>query len=187
MAAGWRQNTEGGERGDMVRELAEARAQTEALKERLLLAYADMENLRERSRREVESAKLFAVQGFAKGLADVADNLTRAAASVQPAGAAEGAGAEAAAAARDSDKLLQSLLDGVVMVEKQLLQVFEQHGMRRYNPLGDAFDPNLHNAMFELADRGKQAGTIAHVLKVGYTLHGRVVRPADVGVVRPQD
>lgn len=162
-------------------ELLDARRQVDELKERLLLAYADMENLRERSRREVESAKLFAVQGFAKGMADVADNLTRAAESVQPAPGAAAGGA--AAADRDCEKLLTSLLEGVVMVEKQLLQVFESHGMRRFNPLGDQFDPNLHNAMFELEDKDKEPGTVAHVLKVGYSLHGRVVRPADVGVV----
>ncbi|CAI5472783.1 unnamed protein product, partial [Closterium sp. Yama58-4] len=132
--------------------------------------------------------------GFAKGLADVADNLSRAAASVSlpphPASpdSGQGKGGEGAGG-RDPEALLKSLLDGVEMTEKQLLQVFRQHGMERHDPMGQRFDPNLHNAVFELHDPSKEPGTIAHVLKVGYTLHGRVslhARPWRVDVAEEE-
>ncbi|CAI5533274.1 unnamed protein product, partial [Closterium sp. Naga37s-1] len=108
--------------------------------------------------------------GFAKGLADVADNLSRAAASASlpphPAspGSGQGKGGEGGGG-RDPEALLKSLLDGVEMTEKQLMQVFRQHGMERHDPMGQRFDPNLHNAVFELDDPTKEPGTIAHVLK----------------------
>ncbi|GJP51136.1 hypothetical protein CLOM_g10302 [Closterium sp. NIES-68] len=190
-AQGAGQEGEGGGGGEGSAAEEEWRRAAEEARERLLLAYADMENLRQRAKRDVDAARLFAVQGFAKGLADVADNLSRAAASVSlpprsvsPAAAQEEGSGGAGSGGRDPEALLKALLDGVVMTEKQLLQVFQQHGMERHDPLGHAFDPNLHNAVFELDDPSKEPGTIAHVLKVGYTLHGRVVRPADVGVVK---
>ncbi|CAI5972108.1 unnamed protein product [Closterium sp. NIES-64] len=225
MAQGAGQEAEGRVGGEGSAQEEEWRRQAEEARERLLRAYADMENLRQRAQRDVDAARLFAVQvppvqvppvqccvlaaqaGFAKGLADVADNLSRAAASASlpphPASpdSGQGKGGEGGGG-RDPEALLKSLLDGVEMTEKQLMQVpphgpactpplaasseavFRQHGMERHDPMGQRFDPNLHNAVFELEDPTKEPGTIAHVLKVGYTLHGRVVRPADVGVVK---
>lgn len=147
------------------------------LKDLLLRSYAEMENLRQRTWRENDATKKFAVQEFAKSLLDVADNLGRAVHAASPAPSSE-------ANASKAERSFKSLLDGVVMTEKQLLQVLKKHGVERDDPLGKPFDPNLHSAMFEIADPSKESGTIAHVMKVGYTLHDRVIRPAEVGVVK---
>jgi molecular chaperone GrpE len=122
------------------------------------------------------------LQSFAKGLLDVADNLGRAAVAV-PEEFRKSDGPEDPSGAA---KLLISLLLGVEMTEKQLIQVFKANGLERYESLGDPFDPNLHSAVFEVEDLSKTPGTVAIVLKVGYKLHDRVIRPAEVGVVKAQ-
>ncbi|KAK3261426.1 hypothetical protein CYMTET_29666 [Cymbomonas tetramitiformis] len=149
--------------------------------DKVLRTLADMENLRERMNRQSENSRLFAIQGFVKGLLDVSDNLHRAADAV-PADFKEADGSEIPPEKILS--LLKSLHEGVVMTEKQLLQVFKQNQVVRYDPEGDVFDPELHMALFELPDASKEVGTVGAVVKMGYTLNGRVVRPAEVGVVR---
>src|SRR5690606_35263850 len=79
---------------------------------------------------------------------------------------------------------LASLLDGVAANERQLLAAFERHGIRRIEPLDEAFDPNFHQAMFEVPDSGKPAGTVVQLLQVGYVIHDRLLRPALVGVAK---
>lgn len=170
--------------------IAKQEEEIATLKDRLLRTLADMENLRERSARQTENAHKFAVQGFVKDVLDVPDNLERALESVKGA-MYKGAGAEGQIS-EDIDRdqalaLLKSFVEGVEMTDKIMLQVFSRHGIERVMPMGEAFDPNLHNAMFEVPDPTKAAGTVAHVVKAGYTLHGRVVRPAHVGVVKAQD
>lgn len=154
------------------------------LQDKVLRAYAEVENVMARARREAESTRKFALQGFAKGLLDVADNLGRATGTVphsfrqlqstseDPSGAA---------------KLLVSLLQGVEMTEKQLQQVFRLNGLEKFESEGQEFDPNYHSAMFELEDQTKSPGTVAVVTKVGYKLHDRVIRPAEVGVVKAKE
>ena len=71
----------------------------------------------------------------------------------------------------------------MTMTSTMLLKTFEQHGLQRVDPLGEKFDPNLHNALFEVPDPAQEPGTIAHVQNYGYSLHDRVIRPADVGIV----
>ena len=78
---------------------------------------------------------------------------------------------------------LKMLHEGVTMTSTMLLKTFEQHGLQRVDPLGEKFDPNLHNALFEVPDPAQEPGTIAHVQNYGYSLHDRVIRPADVGIV----
>eukprot|EP00245_Coleochaete_scutata_P016529 TRINITY_DN7748_c0_g1_i1.p1 TRINITY_DN7748_c0_g1~~TRINITY_DN7748_c0_g1_i1.p1 ORF type:complete len:315 (+),score=66.43 TRINITY_DN7748_c0_g1_i1:80-1024(+) len=151
------------------------------LKDKLVRTFADMENLRERTQRELDSLKKYANQEFAKDLLEVADYLALAQASVPEAFRKPGGEQPDAAA---TSKLLASLLTGVEMTEKELMRVFKKHGLERFDPTGEPFNPNAHMAQFEVADETKTPGTISMVTKVGYTLHSRVIRPAGVGIVR---
>lgn len=160
--------------------------QSQDLKENLLRTLADMENLRDRTKRQTEEARQFAVQGLVKSLVEVADNLERAAGSVSSTlEMVDKGGAEAEEIDRDRAlSLLRSLRDGVLLTDSILMRILGEQGVKRYDPLGQKFDPNFHNALFEIPDGTKDAGTIAVVVKKGYLLHDRAVRAADVGVVR---
>lgn len=151
--------------------IAELEAETGKLKDQALRALAETENIRRRSEREREDTAKYAISGFAKSLLDAADNLRRAIDAV-PAGAVE------------ADAALKTLVDGVAATERQLLAAFERHGVTRIEPVGETFDPNFHQAMFELPGTGKPAGTIVQVMQPGYVLQGRLLRPAMVGVAR---
>ncbi|EFN57477.1 hypothetical protein CHLNCDRAFT_11196, partial [Chlorella variabilis] len=152
----------------------------EDLKDKLLRTLADMENLRERTARTSAETKQFAVQGLVKNLLEVADNLERAAGSVPPEDVHQDSEID-----RDRAlKLLRSLREGVLMTDTVLMKASRAGwgGVTRYDPLGDKFDPNLHNALFEVPDATKDPGTVAVVVKRGYELNERVVRAAEVGV-----
>lgn len=151
--------------------VAELEAETAKLKDQALRAMAETENIRRRSEREREDTAKYAISGFAKSLLDAADNLRRAIDAV-PGEAVE------------ADAALKTLVDGVAATERQLLAAFERHGVTRIEPVGEAFDPNFHQAMFELPGTGKPAGTIVQVVQPGYVLQGRLLRPAMVGVAR---
>jgi molecular chaperone GrpE len=139
-------------------------------KDRLLRALAETENVRRRAQREREDASKYAVSGFAKDLLSAADNLRRALDSLPEAEA--------------GDERTRNLLAGVAATERELLSVFERHGIRRIDPKGERFDHNFHQAIFE-ADRADQpSGTVVEVLQPGYVLHDRLLRPAMVGVAK---
>lgn len=148
------------------------------MQDKVLRSYAEMENVMDRTRREAENSKKFAVQNFAKSLLDVADNLGRASSVVKDSFSKLDESKESGGAA----PLLKTLLEGVEMTEKQLIEVFRKYGVEKFDPTNEAFDPNKHNAVFNLEDASKPPGTIAVVLKPGYMLYDRVVRPAEVGV-----
>mmetsp|Transcript_4998 Transcript_4998/g.10795 ORF Transcript_4998/g.10795 Transcript_4998/m.10795 type:complete len:318 (+) Transcript_4998:38-991(+) len=154
--------------------------QVEQLTDSLKRSLAEMENVRMRAQREVDSAKKFASQPLVKSLLDVPDNLERAAASVP----AEALREESTMDTAKLRSLLKGLLEGMQATEKIMLGILNKHGVEQYNPINEKFDPNLHNALFEVADPTKEVGTIAVVTKRGYKLHDRVIRPAEVGVVR---
>jgi len=137
-------------------------------KERLLRALAETENTRRRAQREREDASKYAVTGFAKDLLPTADNLRRALDSLP--------------AAEVRDERTRSLLAGVAATERELLSVFERHGLRRIDPQGERFDHNFHQAIFEAERADQPTGTITEVLQPGYVLHDRLLRPAMVGV-----
>jgi molecular chaperone GrpE len=167
-----------GEAGDDGAALAEAQdriaaleAETAKLKDQALRALAETENIRRRSEREREDTAKFAISSFAKSLLDAADNMRRAIDAV-PAEAVE------------QDQALATLMDGVAATERQLLAAFERNGITRIEPVGEVFDPNFHQAMFELPGSGKPAGTIIQVIQPGYVLQGRLLRPAMVGVAK---
>lgn len=148
------------------------------MQDKVLRTYADMENVMDRTKREAENSKKFALQSFAKGLLDVADNLNRASSVVKESFLKIDTSRDASGAV----PLLKTLLEGVEMTEKQLAEVFRKFGVEKYDPTNEQFDPNRHNAVFQVPDASKPSGTIAAVLKAGYMLHDRVLRPAEVGV-----
>lgn len=144
------------------------------LKDQLLRTMAELDNYRKRAEREREEMAKFAVTSFARELLPVADNLRRAIESVPE-------------DHENPEKLLQSLLEGVGITENELLSVFKKHNLEKIEPLGIPFDHHFHQAMFEVEDPDQAPGTVVHVLQVGYTLNGRLLRPALVGVAKPKN
>ncbi|CAN6560591.1 unnamed protein product [Malus baccata var. baccata] len=163
------------EKEDLLKEKHE---EFKKMQDKFLRSYAEIENVMERTKREAENSKKFAIQNFAKSLLDVADNLARASSVVKESFSKLDESKDSGGAF----PLLKTLLEGVEMTEKQLLEVFRKYGVEKYDPTNEAFDPNRHNAVFSLQDASKPPGTVAVVLKAGYMLHERVVRPAEVGV-----
>eukprot|EP00744_Colponema_vietnamica_P002730 GILI01004249.1.p1 GENE.GILI01004249.1~~GILI01004249.1.p1 ORF type:complete len:239 (+),score=60.94 GILI01004249.1:71-787(+) len=151
------------------------------LQDKLLRSLAEAENVRTRTTKEIENSKKYGVQKFASGLLDVADNLTRAAENVPEEIRAENA------IINEEDKYqvsLKNLYDGIVMTHSQLNKSLGQAGISVYNPIGQKFDPNVHEVLFDVEDKTKEPGTIAVVIQTGYMIHERVLRPAKVGTVR---
>jgi len=145
------------------RELAEAR-------DRTLRTLAEMENLRQRTRREVADSKVYGITGFARDVLDIADNLQRTLDAV-PAETRESA-----------DPMLKALIEGVVLTERSLLSALEKNGVKKFDPQGEKFNPNFQQAMYEVPDPSVPAGTVVQVVQAGYTIGERVLRPALVGV-----
>jgi len=139
------------------------------LKDRLLRSLADMENLRRRTDREVADARTYGVTGLARDIVGVADNMRRALEAAGDAGIAV-------------DGPAKALLEGVELTERELLKVLEKHGVKRFDPHGAKFDPNLHQAMFEVPDANVPSGSVVQVVQSGYMIGDRVLRPAMVGV-----
>ena len=140
------------------------------LKDRLLRTLAEMENLRRRTEREVADARTYGVTNFARDILAVADSMERALKALDD-------------EIRDkADAGVKALLDGVEITERELIKVMEKHGVRRIEPQGQKFDPNLHQAMYEIPDATVPAGTVVQIMQPGYTIGERVLRPALVGV-----
>lgn len=140
------------------------------LKDKVLRTLADMENMRRRTEREVAEARAYGVTSFARDMLTVADNLRRALESVP---------AEARASA---DGPLKALVEGIELTERDFLATLGRYGVKKIEPLGQKFDPNLHQAMFEVPDESVPSGTIMQVVQAGYAIGERVLRPALVGV-----
>lgn len=148
------------------------------MKDKVLRSYAEMENVIARTKRESENSKKYAVQNFSKSLLDVADNLARASSVVKESFTKLDTSEDSAGAV----PLLKTLLEGVDMTDKQFGEVFRKFGVEKFDPLNENFDPNRHYAIFQILDPSKPSGTVASVVKVGYMLYDRVLRPAEVGV-----
>lgn len=146
-------------------------AEKAELKDQLLRALAETENIRRRNQREREDTAKFATTNFARDMLAVADNLRRA--------------IEAIPVERThEDHDLRMLYEGVELVERDLLSAFERHGIKRVDPIGQKFDPNLHQAMFEVENADTQPGTVVECMAPGYTIHDRLLRAAMVGVAK---
>jgi molecular chaperone GrpE len=141
------------------------------MKDRLLRTLAEMENLRKRTEREVTDARLYGVASFARDVLSVADNIRRALDAVP---------AEALANAQ----AMKVLVDGVELTERELLKALEKNGVRQFTPQGEKFDPNVHQAMYEVPDPSVPAGSIVQVMQPGYMIGERVLRPALVAVAK---
>ena len=143
--------------------------QVEELNDKLLRALAEAENVRRRAEREKSDAAKYAITNFAREVLGVADNMERAMASVD-------------LEARKKDPALEQLMVGLEMTEREMLSTFERFGIKPIEAMGEKFDHNLHEAMFELDDTSKPAGTVMQVVEAGYLLNDRLLRPAKVGV-----
>lgn len=137
-------------------------------------AVADFRNLQESTKKEVQKAKDFALQKFAKDLLESADNFALALNAVK----------EDTLAGNEDVK---NLHDGVSMTKTVFEKTLARHGIEKIEPLGEQFDPNLHEATFEIPQPDKQPGTVFHVQQPGYTLNARVLRPAKVGLVKDNE
>lgn len=175
-AAGAAEDQATGSATETVEErLAALEAEKEKLRDQALRAMAELENTRRRLEKQKEDASRFAITNFARDLLSVADNLGRALGAV-PAEATHGddPGAQA----------IGALVEGVAATERELLSALEKHGVSRFDPVEQKFDPNFHQAMFEVPDPDRTPGTVVQVIQTGYTLNGRVLRPAMVGVAK---
>lgn len=151
--------------------LAQLRSENAALKDRLLRALAETENVRRRAERDLGDARQYAVTRFARDLLPVADNMERAMASART-------------GAHRGEVLVKALIEGVDLTGKELQRVLEKHGVRKLVPVGEHFDPNFHEALFEVPDAAVPDGTVSQVVESGYAIGTRPLRPAKVGIAR---
>jgi molecular chaperone GrpE len=144
--------------------------ENEDLKDRALRVAAEMENLRRRTARDVHDARSYAIANFARDMLSVSDNLRRALDTISAEAKASG------------DKGFAALIEGVEMTERAMLGTLERHGVKKLAPEGEKFDPNFHQAMFEVPNSEVPANTVVQVVQPGYSIGERVLRPAMVGV-----
>jgi molecular chaperone GrpE len=149
---------------------AERAREVADLKDRLLRSLAEMENLRRRTEKQVADERVYGIASFARDVLAVADNMRRALDAVTP------------ELRETADPAVKALIEGVELTERELLKVLEKHGVKKLEPLGSRFDPNLHQAMYEVPDPSVPAGTVVQAVQAGYTIGDRVLRPALVAV-----
>lgn len=159
------------EAGADAARVAQLEAEVASLKDQLLRNLAEAENARRRAEREREDTAKYAVAKFAKDLLSAADNMRRAVEAVSD-------------DVRAENQAVGNLLTGVEATERQLIAAFERAGIAKVEALGAPADPNFHQIMMEIENTGKPAGTVVQVLQAGYTIHGRLLREAIVGVAK---
>jgi molecular chaperone GrpE len=146
--------------------------ENEELKDRALRVAAEMENLRRRTARDVHDARTYAVANLARDMLSVSDNLRRALDAIPAEAKASG------------DAGFKALIDGVEITERAMLSGLERHGVKKLEPQGEKFDPNFHQAMFEVPNPDVPANTVVQIVQPGYSIGERVLRPAMVGVAK---
>ena len=149
--------------------VAAMQAENDELKDQVLRLAAEMENLRRRTARDVADARAYSVANFARDMLQVSDNLNRALQAI-PDGA------------REKDTGLNALAEGVEMTERAMMAALERNGVKKIEPEGQKFDPNFHQAMFEIPNTDVPNNTVQQVVQAGYVIGDRVLRPAMVGV-----
>ncbi|MBM3569520.1 MAG: nucleotide exchange factor GrpE [Alphaproteobacteria bacterium] len=150
--------------------IAELEAKLAETKDGAMRALAEADNIRKRAQREIEDSRKYALSSFAKELLGALDNLDRALASVPEAERGQGA--------------VKTLTEGVALTARELLAVLARQGVQPVDPLGQKFDANLHQAMFEVEHPTAEPGSVVQVMAKGYVMHGRLLRPALVGVAK---
>lgn len=140
-------------------------------KDKLLRTLAEMENLRRRTQKEREDTAKYAISNFARDVLTVADNLNRALTSIPE---------EVLA----TDETVKGIVEGLAMVERELVSAFDRAGLKRIEAMGEKFNHEYHEAMFEVPTADSPPGTVVQVMEIGYTLHDRLLRPARVGVAK---
>ncbi|MBI1867491.1 MAG: nucleotide exchange factor GrpE [Methylocystis sp.] len=153
-------------------ELENLYAENAGLKDRVLRVLAEMENLRRRTEREAADAKTYGIANFAREMLACADNLRRAAESLPP------------ASRENLEPAVAAFIEGVEVTERDFLARLGRFGIKKIEAQGQRFDPNLHEALFEIVDETLPSGTVAQVVEQGYQIGERVLRPAKVGVAR---
>lgn len=156
--------------------LAAVLGERDQLKDQLLRALAETENMRRRTERETQSARKYGHTSFARDLVGAIDNLARA---IEATGSFTKDDDEAVP---QMDEATQSLIKGIELSWTEILSVIEKHGIKQVNPVGEKFDYNLHQAMFEMPTDEVEPGMVVEVVQHGYVLHDRLLRPAMVGV-----
>lgn len=146
--------------------------ENEELKDRYIRLAAEMENLRRRTARDVKEARAYAIANFARDMLAVSDNLQRAQEAIPE------------EARRSEDAGYKALIDGVELTERDMLAALERHGVRKLDPQGEKFDPNFHQAMFEVPNSEVPHNSVFQVVQAGYVIGDRVLRPAMVGVAK---
>ena len=131
-------------------------------------ALAETENVRHRMEKQLEDVRAFGIEGFAKDLLEIADILEKAIGSVN------------IDAIKEKNEQFKSLHEGLVMTDTQLQKIFKKNGLEKIDPVGHKFDPNLHEALYQV--EGDKPGCVVDVTQIGYMLRGRTIRPAKVGV-----
>ncbi|KAI5852650.1 GrpE-domain-containing protein [Morchella snyderi] len=157
----------------LKKELEKKTEEAKDFKDKFTRTVADFRNLQDRTERDKKAAKDYAIQKFAKDLVDSVDNLDRALSAVP----------EESRADSESKKELVDLYNGLKMTESILLSTLKKHGLEKIDPIGEAFDPNRHEAMFQVPMADKEPGEVFHVQQTGFALNGRTIRAAKVGVV----
>ena len=147
------------------------KAEIADIKERYVRLAADMENLRRRTEREVKDARTFAISNFARDVLAVSDDLARAMQVVRDSQNTE-----------DPLASVAGLVEGIAATERAMITTMERHGVTRVDPMGEKFDPNYHQAMFEVPDATKPNNTVMNVVQAGFKIGERMLRPALVGV-----
>lgn len=148
------------------------KAENAELRDRYLRLAAEMDNLRRRTERDVKDAKSYSVAGFARDMLAVSDNLRRAIEAIPD------------EARQSGDAGYTTLVEGVEMTERSMLSALERHGVKKLEPVGEKFDPNFHQAMFEVPNAEVPNNTVVQVVQAGFVIGERVLRPAMVGVAK---
>jgi molecular chaperone GrpE len=153
--------------------LSALEAEKSDFNDRLLRAHAEMQNLRKRTEKEIRDARQYAIANFARDLLAVADNFERALETLPEHNEED-----------PSSKALEALIEGVAMTRRELLNVMERNGIYEIDAQDQPFDPNAHQAMFEVQNESIPRNTVVQVVQKGYTIGNRTLRPAMVGVSR---
>ena len=164
------------EPNDVVIDLAAARiaeleAQLAQMKDQWVRAAAETENVRKRAERDQQETARYAATGFARDMVNVLENAKRAAESIT-------------AEKREANELLKTIGDGLDMTVAELAGIFERHGIKRIDPMGEKFDHNLHQAVVQVEQPGTEPNTVIQVVQAGYVMHDRLLKPAMVAVTK---